>query len=68
MTILYDEMYLINEIDRHGHKCKKCPKGYTGEYQERTKADAWDEILRCTVCGHSIRRYTSMRVPRMPDV
>ena len=62
-----DYMYQIgDEIDRTGCKCRKCPKGYAGTYRERTLQDAWDEILRCNVCGHSIRRFLAVNVPRMP--
>ena len=56
-------MYLIDEIDRSGCKCRKCPKG---RYRERTLQDSWDEILRCNVCGHAIKRFLVVNVPRMP--
>lgn len=59
-------MYLIDEIDRSGQKCNKCPKGYVGYYNELTKEDAWNEVLHCTICGHSIKRFLCVNVPRMP--
>ena len=60
-------MYLLDEIDRDGILCRECQKGEKkGRYVERTLQDSRDEILRCDICGSSIKRYIAITVPRMP--
>ena len=57
---------LPDEIDRTGAKCRECPKGYKGSYRAQTLQDGWDEILRCDICGHQIKQFLAITVPRMP--